>query len=210
MHNNVGVRSSACESELGSAREGTRGGTMMGRKLWWLGVSVSAVTSVDADVVLALGADSSSPSQPRQPPAVVSDIGVGKPEPNSCLDMDMSGFARGFSCGSPMSKPCFDFDRCGQTPSVYVYDSGCSLLDSSILLARDEADEPEGTRMNHQYLEWIMRTEIQEAGLLAESYESACLFVHVGEGRRRSCAVDAPLWGEGMAHVMIDMSDDGR
>jgi len=184
---------------------------MMG-KLRWLGVSV-AVTSTNADLDLALGADA-SPPQLRQPRAIISDAaGVGKPEPNSCLDMDMSVFARGFSCGSPMSKPCFDFEACSlqDSPSIYVYDSACSLQDSSSLLARDVASEPEGARMNHYYLEWIMRKEIQEAGLLAESYESACLYVHVGEGRRRNpCPVDAPLWEEGMGHVMIDMSDDGR
>lgn len=165
----------------------------------------AAVESAGVDLEIGV-----SSSHLPQPPADSGAAGVGSPEQNSCLHIDMSLFARGFSCGSPLSKPCFDFGRCGETPSVYVYDSGCSLLDSSVLLARDGSEEQEGTRMNHHYLEWIVRKEAKEAGLLAERYESACLFMHVGEGGRAPCPVDAPLWDEGSGHLMIDMSDDGR
>lgn len=132
---------------------------------------------------------------------------VGRPQTNSCRDVDMSLFAKGQACGPPLSQPCFDFERCASN-SVYVYDSECSLLDSSTLLAQD-GGQVDPHRMNHHYIEWVLRDEARKAGLLAATYESACMYVHVGFGQE-ACAVHAPRWNNGSNHLMVDMSDDGR
>lgn len=52
-------------------------------------------------------------------PAVVST--------NRCSDLDLTGFAKAMNCGPPLSAPCFDFSRCRDRPTVYVYDSQVSL-----------------------------------------------------------------------------------
>lgn len=142
------------------------------------------------------------------PTAVTIRSGVGDPETNGCGDVDMSLFAKGLSCGAPLSQPCFDFGRC-TTESIYIYDSGCSLLDSSTLLAQDGTQQVSASRMNNRYLERVLRNEAKDAGLLAETYESACIYVHAGydEG---ACAVRSPQWNEGSHHLMINMSDKGR
>lgn len=41
---------------------------------------------------------------------------------NRCSDFDLSGFADAMNCGPPLSAPCFDFSRCRDGPTVYVYD----------------------------------------------------------------------------------------
>lgn len=46
---------------------------------------------------------------------------------NRCSDFDMSNFTEhAMSCGSPLSSPCFDFSRCRDSPTVYIYDSEVS------------------------------------------------------------------------------------
>lgn len=56
---------------------------------------------------------------------------VGDPSPmggfppvstNRCSDFDLSGFTDAMNCGTPLSSPCFDFSRCRDGPTVYVYD----------------------------------------------------------------------------------------
>lgn len=46
---------------------------------------------------------------------------------NRCSDYDLSGFAKAMNCGSPLSLPCFDFSRCRNGPTVYIYDQEVSL-----------------------------------------------------------------------------------
>lgn len=41
---------------------------------------------------------------------------------NRCSDLDLSGFANAMNCGPPLSAPCFDFARCRNSATVYVYD----------------------------------------------------------------------------------------
>lgn len=41
---------------------------------------------------------------------------------NRCSDYDLSGFGDALNCGSPLSLPCFDFSRCRNGPTVYIYD----------------------------------------------------------------------------------------
>lgn len=42
---------------------------------------------------------------------------------NRCSDFHLSGFTNAMNCGSPLSSPCFDFNRCRESsPTVYVYD----------------------------------------------------------------------------------------
>ena len=76
--------------------------------------------------------------------------------------------------------------------------------------------EERGSRF---FMGWVFRNAAQEAGLLAESYESACVFIHVNaagripNGTKRSwkdCPVRSPLWNDGANHVMIDFGDMGR
>lgn len=163
--------------------------------------------------VIDVSADSSPPFILVQPPTTAVPTawsGVGHPETNSCLDLEMAAFAKGLSCGPPLSKPCFDFERCS-TEGIYIYDSDCSLLDSSTLLARDGTQKVDAHRMNHHYLERVLRDEAKDAGLLAATYESACIYIHIGEGGRgEACPVRSPLWNEGSQHLMVDMSDEGR
>lgn len=146
--------------------------------------------------------------QPTAPEPIWS--GVGHPTTNACRDVDMSLFEKGLMCGPPLSQPCFDFGRCA-AESVYIYDSECSLLDSSTLLEQDGSQQVDSHHMNHHYLEWLLRNEAKDAGLLAETYDSACLYVHVGKGgSEEACAVRSPQWNEGSHHLMVDMSDVGR
>lgn len=82
---------------------------------------------------------------------------------------------------------------------MYVYDDGCSLSDS---------DSP-----SYSSQEGVIRTfknAAREAGVLAATYESACLFVHVSRADNKPCAVNAPLWNSGMNHVMVNFGDQGR
>lgn len=41
---------------------------------------------------------------------------------NRCSDFDLSEMTDAMNCGSPLSAPCFDFSRCRDGPTVYVYD----------------------------------------------------------------------------------------
>eukprot|EP00752_Nemacystus_decipiens_P012930 g11444.t1 len=72
---------------------------------------------------------------------------------------------------------------------------------------------------NHHFLGWVFRNAARQAGVLAESYESACVFMHAtGPGKRlndtqlqwQHCPVRSPLWNGGVNHIMIDFGDDGR
>lgn len=72
---------------------------------------------------------------------------------------------------------------------------------------------------NSHFMGWVVRNAAREAGVMAESYESACVFIHVtgagkfltDEQRQWSrCPVRSPLWNNGTNHVMVDFGDDGR
>ena len=130
-----------------------------------------------------------------------------------CSQIDLSVFAPGKVCGLPLSAPCFDSTRCSGAllsslprPLMYVYDNDCSLANSSLLgnATTYHADERDMSGA-------IWRTAAANAGLLAETYESACLFVHVNERvDHEPCASRAPLWNEGSNHVMVDLTDFSR
>lgn len=89
-----------------------------------------------------------------------------------------------------------------------MYDFNCSLSDASALIAADETQGVRGDRDPH-YIDWVFRNAAREAGVLAATYESACLFMHVSRGAE-PCAVNLPLWKAGMNHVMVDFGDNGR
>ncbi|CBJ48874.1 Glycosyltransferase, family GT47 [Ectocarpus siliculosus] len=93
---------------------------------------------------------------------------------------------------------------------IYVFDSECSLLETSKLRAQDEGKKVSSTRMHHHYVEWVLRNEAEQMGMLAETYESACILVHVSPGSTKPCAVDQPRWSGGANHLLVDMSDNGR
>lgn len=68
----------------------------------------------------------------------------------------------------------------------------------------EEKDDP-------HYIGWVFRNAAREAGVLAESYESACVIMHVSRGEgQRECALRSPLWNNGINHVMVDFGDKGR
>lgn len=125
-----------------------------------------------------------------------------------CVGINMSALAKGMACGAPLGTPCFDRSRCraatgtnGLGPSIYVYDATCSLANSSQLPPSDES-----LQLSHTW-----REVVREAGLLAERYEDACLFVHVNKLLDRPpCATERPLWNGGMNHVMVDLTDRTR
>lgn len=129
-----------------------------------------------------------------------------------CSEIDLSVFAPGKACGLPLSAPCFDSTRCSGAlsslprPTMYVYDNRCSLANSSLLGNATTYHEDERDMSGA-----IWRTAAANAGLLAETYESACLFVHVNERvDHEPCASRAPLWNEGSNHLMVDLTDFSR
>lgn len=123
-----------------------------------------------------------------------------------CSSVDMSAIAPGMACGAPLARPCFDHGRCrppaagGPGPSMYVFDATCSLANSSALpLSR------ESPMLSHTWREMA-----RAAGVLSESYEDACLFLHVNKRVGTPCPVEGPLWNGGRNHVMVDFTDRTR
>lgn len=61
----------------------------------------------------------------------------------------------------------------------------------------------------HRSSHW--REAAKEAGLLAETYEEACLFIHVNaHAHNQPCATVSPLWNEGKNHMMMEFTDWSR
>lgn len=137
--------------------------------------------------------------------------GVGHPISNRCADLDLSLFDPGKSCGFPLSAPCFNFTRCQPAPdgtgfTIYVYDNACTLDDSDELPTTDAVGDEET-------LNSVFREAARMEGLLADTYESACVFVHarnVANHRLALCAPKAPLWNNGANHLMVDLTDFTR
>ena len=136
---------------------------------------------------------------------------IGDPPTNSCADLEISSFDKGTSCGFPPAYPCFDHFGCllphqGSGPRLYVYDQDCTLANSSELTAVSG-----GTRQYHHEIVSYWRQAAMEAGVLAEAYKSACLFVHVRKHQaEQPCAAHSPLWNGGANHIMVDFTDGGR
>ncbi|CAM9868803.1 unnamed protein product [Ectocarpus sp. 12 AP-2014] len=159
----------------------------------------------------------SSPLETSEsPPSIALDDGaaaeVGQRETNRCSDLDQSVFSTGMQCGPPLSPPCFQFNstECLGNAGIYVFDSECSLLETSELRVPDEGQKVSWAWMDHHYVEWVLRNEAEQLGMLAETYESACILVHVSPGSTKPCAVDQPRWNGGANHLLVDMSDKGR
>lgn len=140
--------------------------------------------------------------------AVLDVMGVGDVVTNRCSDLDMSIFDKGTTCGAPLSMPCFDYSRCqldaeSDNSTIYVYDSDCSLDPTHML-------EISSTTRGHNPSP-ILRYVAREMGVLADTYESACLFVDVNDkAGRRPCGPSSPLWNDGANHLMIDTTDSSR
>ncbi len=81
-----------------------------------------------------------------------------------------------------------------------------ALSDSSALLTRNVTAA--GEESNH--LGWVFRNAALEAGVLAPTYESACIILHVSTNGEEGCAFKSPLWNNGSNHVMVDFFDKGR
>lgn len=134
------------------------------------------------------------------------------PARDGCGDINVTSFERGrMNCGSPLGSPCFNYSRCTFHeheigPKVYVYDDHCSLRPSNELPLLGESG-------GWLKIDSLFRRAAYEMGILAETYESACFFIHVHKSTRRDeepCATSAPLWNDGVNHVMVYFSDDGR
>ena len=125
-----------------------------------------------------------------------------------CSVIDLSVFTTGKACGLPLSAPCFNNTRCASLPlpTMYVYDYSCSLADSSLMANATAQNDDDRDRSGA-----IWRTAAANAGLLAEKYDSACLFIHVNQRvDEEPCASGAPLWSKGSNHVMVDLTDNSR
>lgn len=88
-----------------------------------------------------------------------------------------------------------------------------ALLDSSELLAADGSGTAVGDEKDDpHYIGWVFRNAAREAGVLADSYESACVIMHVSRAGRGShdCALRSPLWNDGVNHVVVNFGDTGR
>ncbi|CAM9403601.1 unnamed protein product [Scytosiphon promiscuus] len=126
---------------------------------------------------------------------------------NRCSALDMSAVAERMACGPPLAEPCFDRGRCrppsagGPGPSIYVFDATCSVANSSAL-----PPSTESLMLSHTW-----REAARAAGVLAESYSEACMFLHVNK-RVGSvpCPAERPLWNGGRNHVMVDFTDYAR
>lgn len=82
------------------------------------------------------------------------------------------------------------------------------MLDSSKMLTADGTGLGQEKEDSH-YIGWVFRNAAREAGVLADSYETACVFMHVNMVNEESCVTRAPLWNNGVNHVMVDFSDWG-
>lgn len=126
---------------------------------------------------------------------------------NRCSAVDMPAVAESMACGPPLAEPCFDRGRCrppaagGPGPSIYVFDATCSVANSSAL-----PPSTESLMLSHTW-----REAARGAGVLAESYAEACMFLHVNK-RVGSvpCPAERPLWNGGRNHVMVDFTDYSR
>lgn len=93
---------------------------------------------------------------------------------------------------------------------IYVFDSLCSLSDSDSIPFEAQGEPlARGQRYAHA-LSWVFRNAAREAGVLAATYDSACMFIHVGWREPEPCPVNTPLWNNGSNHVMINFGDGGR
>eukprot|EP00903_Cladosiphon_okamuranus_P016253 g14991.t1 len=78
------------------------------------------------------------------------------------------------------------------------------------MLAADGTGMGEEQEDSH-YIGWVFREAAREAGILADSYKSACMIMHVSSREhQRECALRSPLWNNGTNHVMVDFGDKGR
>lgn len=92
----------------------------------------------------------------------------------------------------------------GPGPTLYVYDLDCSLADSS-----DMSTVAEGMDKEHVASTW--RGAAKDAGVLAETYESACAFVYVNSRANMDpCVTRAPLWNGGVNNLVVDYTDHAR
>ena len=92
----------------------------------------------------------------------------------------------------------------GPGPTIYVHDAECSLANSSDLPIVEE-----NLHGNH-HVSPAWRLAAKEAGVLAETYESACVFIHVSIQTPWPCPSKTPLWNNGMNHLMVDFGDISR
>lgn len=135
--------------------------------------------------------------------------GVGDPVTSGCSEIDNRVFENGAICGTPLSLPCFDYGRCSLDPDepgpkIYVYDDECSLKDSGDMDIVSEVKD-------WHNISPIFRNAARELGVLAETYESACMFIDVNtKAKQAPCATSSPLWNEGANHLMIDLTDGSR
>ncbi|CAN0259316.1 unnamed protein product, partial [Ascophyllum nodosum] len=93
----------------------------------------------------------------------------------------------------------------GQGPTIYVHDGDCSLADSS-----DLTSVATNSRRVQDHPGTAWREAAKEAGVLAETYESACAFIQVNPKSNHPCPVDTPLWNDGANHLMVDFGDISR
>lgn len=145
---------------------------------------------------------------------IINNGSVGHPISNRCSGLKLSTFDEGKECGSPFAAPCFDYNiNCislGQTTptlhgrgKIYVYDYDCSLGNSSSLPMEEVLDG--------RHLSSFWRVAARDAGLLAETYESSCAFIHVNNRvDQKPCAPKMPLWRNGANHLMVDLTDSTR
>ena len=123
-----------------------------------------------------------------------------------CSSVDMAAIEPSMQCGAPLAPPCFDHGRCrpratgGPGPSIYVFDATCSLANSSAL-----PPSRESLMLSHTWREMA-----RDAGVLSETYEDACLFLHVNKRLGTPCPAESPLWNGGRNHVMVDFTDRTR
>ncbi len=160
-------------------------------------------------------------------------------DPSRCSNSEFTDRAFERRCGTPLSSPCFNVSRCSGPPlgsgdrhffspgsiealvgggaasgsQIYVFDNYCSLADSDSISedALDKEGEPlRNEELQEHILSWVFRDAARQAGALAATYESACMFIDISWGEKEPCPVNAPLWNNGSNHVMVNFGDKGR
>lgn len=82
------------------------------------------------------------------------------------------------------------------------------MADSTAMLSADGTGLGQEKEDSH-YIGWVFRNAAREAGVLADSYESACVIMHVNRVKGEPCATRSPLWNNGVNHIMVDFGDWG-
>lgn len=90
---------------------------------------------------------------------------------------------------------------CFRSRSLSLRLHQCSLAASHQLPITDHRRDDKQNQNSY----W--REAVWKAGMLADTYEEACLFIHVNtHNHDEPCATRSPLWNGGANHIMMEFT----